>query len=177
MPGYLIAALIVLVMLLIGAWLWGHRSGQRAMTELARRATRLGLAESDAAMRQATEDLTFAKRRWEEEERRAESFSAVVAGIIRERDQWRDLYFAEAIAHGNAQGYMMAFIEAQYRRLKQAGIEVALPPILAELKTGHARDHAIPATAANGNKSIDTVKQMRESQDLALTEGPKNVRE
>lgn len=178
MYGYLIATcLAVWALLPLFTWLLGYRNGKSSMLELAHAATQEGLAESNAALRQSAEELAFVKGRWHEEETRADSFSSVVAGILKERDQWRDLYFEESVAHGNAQADMMAFIEAAVHALKKAGINVVVPPVLAELQNTHANNHANPSRSAqNGNKVIESAEQFAKSQGLASPEGTENVR-
>lgn len=60
-----------------------------------------------------------------ERRRRDEVFSAVESAVAETR-RWRDLYFVEAMEHGNAQVAMMAEISRLSHLLKQKGVTVKL---------------------------------------------------
>src|SRR5882724_134708 len=110
MTDVVLAALLIALALFLIFLVYrrGFGSGMKAMQNA-----------TESHRQQLAQELEFAKQRWTEEETRAQSFSKIVAGILHERDDWRDLYFANSIAHGNAQGMMMSFIEHQQQALKR----------------------------------------------------------
>ena len=95
---------------------------ETAMLELANDSSRAHLAlvtpleENNKNLLQALET---------ERRRRDEVFSAIEAAVSETR-RWRDLYFVEAMEHGNAQVAMMAEISRLAHLLKQKGVAVKL---------------------------------------------------
>jgi hypothetical protein len=97
------------------------------------------------------EAARFAAKDWE---RRATEYRDSNAGIIGERDAWNRLYDEQSIGHGNAQAMMMDAIQHLQRKLRDAGVTVALPPIIRETQELYRERHVEPALARTGGTTV-----------------------
>lgn len=96
---------------------------------------------SHEKLHEARQVAEHCRLQWQEWERKANGFQGINAGILAERDKWQHLYFDQSVAHGNAQAMMMSTIDYMAGKLRQAGIEVPIPKVLAEVQQEFISQH------------------------------------
>lgn len=113
--------------------------------------------------------LAHATAQWEEWEKKSNSFSKVIGGIIAEKEKWQALYFDQVTCHGNAQEFLTGFNAFLQEKLRAHGIEIQAPPVLEELRQDFLQKHEIPVRSELGTPRIDE-KALLKSQPLDETE-------
>jgi hypothetical protein len=108
--------------------------------------------ETSEKRHQAT--LEAGTRQIDDWKRRAEEYRVTVESVLKQRDQWCDLYNEQSIGHGNAQAIMMDAIAFLERKLRQAGVEVTLPPVVRETQELYRDRHVEPALAHTGGPAL-----------------------
>ncbi len=93
----------------------------------------------------------FTARDWE---RRAKEYEGVIAGVLKERDEWNRLYDEQSIGHGNAQAVMMDAISFLERENKKAGSTVELHPVIRETQKLYYERHVAPALERTGGAIV-----------------------
>ncbi len=125
-------------------------SGFIAGPKLAARLARRESARLLTTVRALTHQLQRTTAERDDFERRAESNRLTIESVIQQRDGWCKLYDDQAIGHGNAQAIMMGVIEHQALKLRQAGIEVPLPPVIQETMGVFVQEHVDPVLKRRG---------------------------
>lgn len=82
----------------------------------------------------------------EAERRKSAGYLETIESVIRQREVWENLYNKQAVEHGNAQALMMDAVNYLTGRLRQAGIEVKIPPLLQEVQGLYQDGHVFPVT-------------------------------
>lgn len=89
-------------------------------------------------------ELTQAQAAARDALRRAGEYQGVIEGVLNERNSWNRLYDEQTIAHGNAQAIMMDAIGFLERKLREAGVNVELPPVVRETQALYLDRHVNP---------------------------------
>lgn len=139
-------------------YVFGRRHGKKAVTEL--------FPSAHAALHaDIQEQLTHATAQWSDWERKAGEYHHVIAGILKEKQVWIDLYNDSVIAHGNAQTAMMDTIGHLHTQLTRAGVVVPLPPMIDEARELFLERHVNPVVLKTGTpviqRGIDTLSKTR----------------
>lgn len=130
-------------------WWRGWKAGARAVIQEAK----AEVVASHEKLHEARQVAEHCRLQWEEWECKAKGYQSINSGILTERDSWQHLYFDQSVGHGNAQAMMMSTIDYMGSKLRQAGIEVPVPRLLAEVQQEFTRQHVTPVLAQSAPKS------------------------
>ncbi len=87
------------------------------------------------------------ERALETERVKSAGYFTTIESVLKQRQTWEELYTSQAVEHGNAQALMMDAIGYLTNRLKQAGLEVKIPPLLQEVQGMYQEGHVFPVTS------------------------------
>lgn len=164
--AWLLPAMMLGLGIVLGVW-----SG-RYLRVIAQRAAAAELAQWQFRAEEAVqiaEQLTEQHQRdgvelhdWqkqlEAERRKSAGYFETIESVLRQRQTWETLYNTQAVEHGNAQALMMDAIGYLSGRLKQAGIEVKIPPLLQEVQGLYQEAHVFPVTQALRDPSREPIE-------------------
>ena len=150
---------IVLTMLAFsGFFVLGSLLGPKLAVRLARRES-ARLLTTVQALTQQLQRTTAESVDWQ---RRSEENRQTIERVLKERDGWCRRYDDQSIGHGNAQVIMMDAISYLEHKLKAAGVEVKLPPIVRETQALYYSEHVEPALKRTGGESVQRAASARE---------------
>lgn len=134
----------------VGFFLLGRLLGPKLAVRLARRES-ARLLTTVQALTQQLQRTTAESQDWQ---RRAEENRKSIATVLKERDGWCRRYDDQSIGHGNAQVIMMDAISYLEGKLRAAGVEVQLSPIVRETQALYYSEHVEPALKRTGAESV-----------------------
>lgn len=124
----------------------GYLCSPKLLVRLARRESARLLATVQA-LTQQLQRTTAESLDWQ---RRCEENRLTIERVLKERDGWCARYDDQSIGHGNAQVMMMDAVAYLEHKLKAAGVEVKLPPIIRETQALYYSEHVAPALKRTG---------------------------
>jgi hypothetical protein len=162
----------IIIVLTIGiAWaLWSLRTSEirirelmgfraRDSKDLGEAHIRLGLFTAEledvgAQLRDTQEALRSAISERQDWARRAEEYRLLNESVLKQKEQWMLLYDRQAIAHGNAQVWMLETIEGLAGQLRAHGIKVAVPPVVRQAHEMFLVEHVNPVLERTGTETV-----------------------
>lgn len=91
--------------------------------------------------------------------RRGDEMFAKVEEVLRERDEWKSLYYQQATQHGAAQDLLMREREANATRLVSLGQKPFVDPSVARVVRAFREEHIDPAVAAEAVERVSGKKR------------------
>lgn len=155
--GAVVMALMVLACWYLRPWRLFSMRSLRLQRDREIREALAVVTQSAATTKDAEQAAVWINDELSRERRRSSEYFSKIEEVLKERDEWRKLYYEQAIQHGAAQDMLLSERDVNARTLISLGKQPFVHPSIARVVAAFRDEHVDPVTAAMAAAMVEKI--------------------